>query len=307
MLLATPLPILAPGPPLFAIALGLLGMANGVVDVAMNTQAIAVQDRYGRAIMSGFHGLFSIGGLAGAAAAALAMSAGVGPASHLLASIPILLLPTFAAIALLLPTTSPAAQRDFRLPRDPLIALGMLVLCSRMAEGAIGDWSTVYLRDDLAAGASFAALGFAAFSLAMAAGRFLGDRMVRRWSGLGVLAAGSGIAALALAAGLWLANPIAALVGFAAAGLGRANAVPILFSTAGEIPGALPELAIAAVSTAGYCGFLLGPPVIGIIADRFTLGAGLAVVAFALAIIALGGASLASGGRRWMALSTVWK
>ena len=77
MLLATPLPILAPLPPLFAIALGLLGMANGAVDVAMNTQAIAVQDRYGRAIMSGFHGLFSIGGLAGAAAAALAMSVGV--------------------------------------------------------------------------------------------------------------------------------------------------------------------------------------------------------------------------------------
>ena len=183
----------------------------------------------------------------------------------------------------------------------------MLVLCSLMAEGAIGDWSTVYLRDDLAADASFAALGFAAFSLAMAAGRFLGDRMVRRWGGPGVLAAGSGIAALTLAAGLWLANPIAALVGFAAAGLGIANAVPILFSTTSKIPGALPELAIAAVSAAGYCGFLLGPPVIGIIADRFTLGAGLAVVAFALAIIALGGASLSSGGRRWMALSTVCK
>jgi len=307
MLLATPLPILAPSPPLFAIALGLLGMANGAVDVAMNTHAIAVQDRYGRAIMSGFHGMFSIGGLAGAAAAALAMSAVVGPASHLLASIAVLLLPTFAATALLLPTTSRTARRDFRLPRGPLIALGMLVLCSLMAEGAIGDWSTVYLRDDLAADASFAALGFAAFSLAMAAGRFLGDRMVRRWGGPGVLAAGSGIAALTLAAGLWLANPIAALIGFAAAGLGLANAVPILFSTAGKIPGALPELAIAAVSTAGYCGFLLGPPVIGIIADRFTLGAGLAVVAFALAIIALGGASLASGGRRWMALSTACK
>ena len=154
-----------------------------------------------------------------------------------------------------------------------------------MAEGAIGDWSTVYLRDDLAADASFAALGFAAFSLAMAAGRFLGDRMVRRWSGPGVLAAGSGIAALTLAAGLWLNNPITALVGFAAAGLGLANAVPILFTIAGKIPGVLPELAIAAVSTAGYCGFLLGPPVIGAIAD----------------------ASLASGGRRWMALSTVCK
>jgi MFS family permease len=308
MLLATPLPILAPRLLLFAIALGLLGMANGAVDVAMNTQAIAVQERYGRAIMSGFHGLFSIGGLAGAAAAALAMSGGVGPASHLLASIAVLLLPTFGAIALLLPTIPPAARRNFRLPRGPLIALGMLVLCSLMAEGAIGDWAAVYLRDNLAAGAGFAALGFAAFSLAMAAGRFLGDRVVRRYGGPAILAAGSGVAALALAAGLWLGNPIAALIGFAAVGLGLANAVPILFSRAGKISGVLPELAIAAVSTAGYCGFLLGPPVIGVIADHFTLGAGLAAVAFDLAIIALSGASLTSEGgrRRWMASSTVW-
>ena len=259
--------------------------------------------------MSGFHGLFSIGGLAGAAAAALAMSAGVGPASHLLASTAVLLLPTFGGIALLLPTTSPTARRDFRLPRGPLIALGMLVLCSLMAEGAIGDWAAVYMRDNLAASAGFAALGFAAFSLAMAAGRFLGDRVVRRCGGPTVLAAGSGVAALALAAGLWLGNPITALIGFAAVGLGLANAVPILFSAAGKIPGVLPELAIAAVSTAGYSGFLLGPPVIGVVAERIMLGAGLAVVAFALAIIALGGASLASEGgrRRWTALSTVWK
>ena len=184
----------------------------------------------------------------------------------------------------------------------------MLVLCSLMAEGAIGDWAAVYMRDNLAASAGFAALGFAAFSLAMAAGRFLGDRVVRRCGGPTVLAAGSGVAALA-AAGLWLGNPITALIGFAAVGLGLANAVPILFSTAGKIPSVLPELAIAAVSTAGYSGFLLGPPVIGVVAEHYTLGAGLAVVAFALAIIALGGASLASEGgrRRWMALSTVWK
>jgi hypothetical protein len=309
MLLATPLPILAPLPPLFAIALGLLGMANGAVDVAMNTQANAVQDRYGRAIMSGFHGLFSLGGLAGAAAAALAMSVGVGPALHLVATVAGLLLPTFGAIALLLPTTLPMVRTGFQLPRGPLIALGMLVLCSLMAEGAIGDWAAVYIRDNLAASAGFAALGFAAFSLAMAAGRFRGDRVVRHCGGPTVLAAGSGVAALALAAGLWLGNPITALIGFAAVGLGLANAVPILFSTAGTIPGVLPELAIAAVSTAGYSGFLLGPPVIGVVAKHFTLGAGLAVMAFALAIIALGGANLASEGgrRRWMALSTVWQ
>jgi fucose permease len=291
--------------PVFAIALVLLGMANGAVDVAMNTQAIAFQERYGRAIMSGFHGLFSLGGLAGAAAAGLAMGGGVGPASHLLATVAGLLLPTFAVTAFLLPTPMPSAMARtcFRLPRGPLIALGVLALCSLMAEGALGDWAAVYLSDDLAAGAGFAALGFAAFSLAMAAGRFLGDRTVRRYGGPTVLAVGSGIAAVALAAALWLGNPIAALVGFAVIGLGLANAVPILFSTAGKIADTPPELAIAAVSTAGYCGFLFGPPVIGVIAERFTLGGGLAVVAIALTVIALGGASVTSAKRerRWMA------
>ena len=296
MLLATPLPILAPSIPVFVIALLVLGMANGAVDVAMNSQAVAVQDRFGRAIMSGFHGLFSVGGLAGAAAAALAMDAGIGPASHLLATVAGLLLPSLAAIGFLLPTTSATSRSGFRLPRGPLIALGVLALCSLMAEGAIGDWAAVYLRDDLAADGGLAALGFAAFSLAMAGGRFLGDRMVRRCGGPAVLAVGSGIAAVALGAGLWLGNPIAALVGFGAVGLGLANAVPILFSLAGNIPSVLPELAIAGVATAGYCGFLLGPPVIGIIAERFTLGAGLALVAIALAVLALGGARMASEG-----------
>jgi MFS family permease len=308
MLLAMPLPILAPSTPIFVIALMLLGMANGAVDVAMNSQAVAVQDRFGRAIMSGFHALFSIGGLAGAGAAALAMDGGIAPASHLLATIAGLLLPSFAVIGFLLPTTSATELTGFRLPRGPLISLGVLALCSLMAEGAIGDWAAVYLRDDLATDGGLAALGFATFSLAMAGGRFLGDRLVRRCGGPAVLAAGSGIAAVALGAGLLLGNPIAALVGFGAVGLGLANAVPILFSTAGKIPGVPPELAIAGVATAGYCGFLLGPPVIGIVAERLTLGAGLALVAIALAVVALGGARMASdeGARRWMASSSGW-
>jgi fucose permease len=150
---------------------------------------------------------------------------------------------------------------------------------------------------------SFAALGFAAFSLAMMAGRFFGDRVVRRYGGPAVLGVGAGIAAALLVVRLLAGAPIVALVGFAATGLGLANAVPILFIATGKIAGTPPELAIAAISTAGYCGFLVGPPVIGLIADRFSLGAGLGLVAFALAVVALGGVSTALQGnqRRWMA------
>ena len=309
LLLATPLPILAPSMPVFALALALLGTANGAVDVAMNAQAIAIEERYGRAIMSSFHALFSAGGLAGAAAAALAMEIGLDPTAHLLGAIAALSIVTLAAVSFVL-STRPSAMRTplLRLPRGVLLVLGILTLCSLMAEGAIGDWAAVYLKDNLATGSGFAALGFAAFSFAMTAGRFLGDQVVRRYGGSTVLGTGTGAAAILLAAGLLAGTPAWALVSFAAVGLGLANAVPVLFSAAGKIPGTPPELAIAAVSTAGYCGFLLGPPAIGLIADHFSLPAGLGVIALSLAIVALGGTTAAWEGRsRWMVLSSAPK
>jgi len=294
LLLATPAPLLAQSLPAFSIALVLLGIANGAVDVAMNAQAIAVESRFGRAIMSGFHGLFSAGGLVGATAAALAMNAGIDPARHVVAAAALLFIVTLAAVRFLPPTEPSTRIGMFRLPRGPLLALGALVLCSLLAEGAIGDWSAVYLRDDLAAGVGYAAFGFAGFSLAMATGRFFGDWVVRRYGGPAVIMTGAAIAALLLALGLLSARPSAALLGFVAVGLGLANAVPILFRAAGKIAGAVPELAIAAVSTAGYCGFLFGPPVIGLVGERLGLRTGLGLVAAALAVVAVGAAGIAS-------------
>ncbi len=306
LLLATPLPLLAPSLPAFAAALVLLGMANGAVDVAMNAQAIAVEIRFGRAIMSGLHGLFSVGGLVGATVAASAMSAGIDAALHLLAAAALLFIATLAAIPFLLPTKPSTRTAMLRLPRGPLLGLGAMVLCSLLAEGAIGDWSAVYLRDTLAAGAGYAAFGFAGFSLAMAAGRFSGDWLVRRYGGSAVLLVGAAIGAALLALGLLAGQPAAALLGFTAVGLGLANAVPILFSAAGRIAGTPPELAIAAVSTAGYCGFLFGPPVIGIVGERLGLGTGLGLVAVALAVVAIGAACTPPEGarKRWMVSSS---
>ena len=256
LLLATPLPLLAPSLAAFSVTLILLGIANGAVDVAINMQAIAVEERVGRAIMSGFHGFFSAGGLAGAAAAGLAMEAGTDPLAHLTASVALLLLVTLRAVRSLLPAVPAAAKTAiFRLPRGALLALGVFALCSLLAEGAMGDWAAVYLREDLGTGAGYAALGFAGFSLAMAAGRFLGDRVVRRHGGRAVLYAGAGVASTVLTTGLLAGEPWAAVAGFSGVGLGLANAVPILFRAAGKISGIRHELAIAAVSTAGYCGF----------------------------------------------------
>jgi MFS family permease len=291
VLVATPLPILAPSLPLFALALAALGVANGGVDVAMNAQAIAIEERLGWPVMSSFHGLFSAGGLAGAAGAALAMSAGVGPRSHVLAAAAGLLLVSLGAVAFLLPASNAAAAPGpvFRVPRGPLLGLGMLALCALLAEGAVGDWAAVYLRDYAGSSAEVAALGFAGFSLAMSAGRLLGDRVIRRCGGRAVLSAGGGVAAVLLAAGLLAGSPWVMLLGFAAVGLGLANAVPILFSAAGRIADVPPSIGIAAVSTAGYCGFLLGPPVIGLVGERFGLGTGLGLIVIALAMLAMSG------------------
>ena len=310
LLLATPLPLLAPSLAAFSVTLILLGIANGAVDVAMNTQAIAVEERVGRAIMSGFHGFFSAGGLAGAAAAGLAMQARIGPVAHLTASVALLLLVTLRAVRSLLPAVPAAAKTAiFRLPRGALLALGVFALCSLLAEGAMGDWAAVYLRDDLGTGAGYAALGFAGFSLAMAAGRFLGDRVVRRHGGRAVLYVGAGVASTVLTTGLLAGEPWAAVAGFSGVGLGLANAVPILFRAAGKISGIRHELAIAAVSTAGYCGFLAGPPVIGLIAEQLGLAAGLGLVALALAIVAVGSMSITQerSEQRWMVLSNGWR
>ena len=310
LLLATPLPLLAPSLAAFSVTLILLGIANGAVDVAINTQAIAVEERVGRAIMSGFHGFFSAGGLAGAAAAGLAMQARIGPVAHLTASVALLLLVTLRAVRSLLPAVPAAAKTAiFRLPRGALLSLGVFALCSLLAEGAMGDWAAVYLREDLGTGAGYAALGFAGFSLAMAAGRFLGDRVVRRHGGRAVLYVGAGVASTVLTTGLLAGEPWAAVAGFSGVGLGLANAVPILFRAAGKISGIRHELAIAAVSTAGYCGFLAGPPVIGLIAEQLGLAAGLGLVALALAIVAVGSMSITQerSEQRWMVLSNGWR
>jgi fucose permease len=130
----------------------------------------------------------------------------------------------------------------------------------------MGDWSAIYLRMDLGAAPATAAWGFAAFSLTMPIGRLTGDVLVARFSAAGIVAAGALIGASTLAAALVAGHPAAAVLGFAGMGLGLSNIAPIVFSAAGRVPDLAPGIGIAAVSTAGYCGFLAGPPLIGLVA-----------------------------------------
>ena len=297
-----PLPLLAPDLPLLLAAFVLLGIGIGALDVSMNAHAVLVEERYGRPIMSSCHGLFSLGGLFGAALAGGAMTIGLPPVPHLAMSATVLGVAVLAAWPALLPTApAPAGGPLFVVPRGRLAALGAIALVAFMAEGAMGDWSAIYLRMDLGAAPATAAYGFAAFSLTMAIGRLTGDRLVARCTPAGMVVAGAVIGAVTLGAALLASDPAAAVLGFAGMGIGLANVAPIVFSAAGRLPDLAPGIGIAAVSTAGYCGFLAGPPLIGLVAEASGLPFALGLVAAAVGLMALGAAALQ--GRRVAAVA----
>ena len=287
---ALPLPVLAPTAWLVAPALALFGALNALLDVSMNAQAVAVEERYQRPIMSGFHALFSAGGLAGALIASAAMAGGLSNRWHVAAITAGALATVAAATRRLVRSTARRAPSSpvFAWPPAALLSIGGLTFCGLLAEGAMGDWSAVYLRDALGTSNSLAAEGFAAFSLTMAVGRFGGSYLAARLGSQRLLRGSGLLASAGLASALLLATPGAALVGFALVGLGLANVVPILFSAAGRARDVAPGTALAAVATTGYGGFLAGPPLIGFAAGLIGLPAALGLVVACCAVIAAG-------------------
>ena len=290
---ALPLPTVAPTLPILVLALVALGAANGVLDVAMNVQAVAVERCYERPIMTTFHGLFSAGGLIGAGIAGLAAHRGIDPTPHLLTVAAFFAGGMILARRWLLPTDGAigAAGPAFARPSRTLAGLGVVAFCVLLAEGAMADWSAVYLRHTLGASASYAAAGYAAFSFAMAAGRLAGDWLTARLGPVAIVRFGGVLVALGLGAGLLAGRPATGLAGFAAVGAGLSCSFPVILSAAGRTPDLGPGAAIAAVATAGYTGFLAGPPLIGFVAELTGLRVGLGIVVLlGLAMIALAGA-----------------
>ena len=286
---ALPFPLLAPSLATFVAALLVLGCSNGALDVSMNAQAAAVERRWPRPIMSSFHAMWSLGGLVGAGVAAIALEAGVAPRLHLVAATLVLGGSAVAALGALLPPAADGAAGEphFARPTRAVLGLGFVAFLGLLTEGAMGDWSAVYLHHTLGATSAVAALGFAAFSLTMAAGRFAGDALVARMGDAEVVRRFTGGAALVLGLALAVATPWAAIVGFAAVGVGVANLIPIVFRAASQLRGVAPSEGIAAVGTFGYVGFLSGPPLIGIAAEWLTLPVALGLVVAALGWIAI--------------------
>lgn len=287
------LPALAPSATLLFAALFVLGAAYGTLDVAMNAQAAVVEQRWGSPIMSSFHGTFSAGALVGSFVAALIAGRGVPPVLHLLGTGAVMAVVALVASQRLLPVAAESADDGptFALPLGPLASLGALAFGVLLAEGAVADWSAVYLRDVLGATAAASGLGYTAFSLTMAGGRFAGDSVVQRLGPVRVIRGGGVLVAFGLGIALLAGSVPLALIGFACVGAGLAAAFPVLITAAGRTPGVPMGTAIAAVATAGYTGFLVGPPAIGLVSSAFGgLQAGLAVVALVgIAVALLGG------------------
>ncbi|WP_405659425.1 MFS transporter [Streptomyces sp. NBC_01166] len=288
-----------------ALTLGLVlllfGAAYGGLNVAMNSAAVEVVSALRRPVMPSFHAAFSFGGMAGAGLGGL-VAGSLSPATHLFALTGTGLLVTAVTGPVLLrgrTAAPPVEQRatDAReLPkgmsaqaRRVVVLFGVIALCTAYGEGALAEWGALHLSQDLGAAPGLAAAGYSLFALTMAIGRLSGTALLERFGQTRTLVAGGATAAAgmllgALAPAVWLV-----LLGFAVAGLGLANIFPVAVGRAGALAG---PSGVAAASTLGYGGMLLGPPVIGFLADWISLPVALTTVTLLAATAAvLGGAA----------------
>lgn len=287
-----PLGMAASAPQLMA-ALLVMGMFNGGLDVAMNAQAALVEKAYGRPIMASFHGLWSVGGLLGATIGGAA-SQGLAIGEHLLVVAVLALVGLALAARWLVPDAGGGAGEggpSFALPPRALLLLGAVAFGVLFCEGAIADWGAVYLREGLGSPPGLAATGYAVFALLMAAGRLSGDWLTLRL-GPGRIARGGGaLVALGVALAVLSGEPLAAIAGFGLIGAGVSCIFPLILSAAARTPGIAPGTAIAAMATSGYTGFLVGPPLIGNLAEALSLRGALGVLGvLGLLILVFGGA-----------------
>ena len=293
-----PMVVFAPSFFWLAVAMVLFGVLMGALDVLANANAVEVERRLGRAIMSSLHGFWSLGGFIAGSLGAWVIAKTNGETQALLAAAVIFAV-VLAALPFLrgeppevLPARSadtPARKESF-LPRERGIwLLGVMALLAFIPEGAVLDWGALFLSETFGADEFTAGLGFALFAATMALIRFVGDSLRNRFGSVATFLASALLAGLGLAIAAASPGSTLAIFGFALSGLGCANLVPVIFSAAGNYPGQRPGAALAVVTMIGYAGVLMAPASIGWLAEHFghrvTFG-GLAVMILALAFFA---------------------
>lgn len=273
-----------------AVVLFLFGIWGDVTNIGINTQAVGLEEQLGKPILSSFHGLWSLGAVAGSLVGSGMVAQRISPLAHFTLVGGGLVLATLAAYApLLAEDKRSAGQPLFALPDRALLLLGLIAFCCMLTEGAMADWSSIYYKQTLPPQVGIPSLGYTAFAITMALGRLLGDWATARLGIRNLLRISGLLIAAGVALALLVPLPNVVLAGLMGVGLGVATVVPLVYSAAGRSETMAAGVALAAVSTVGYTGFLLGPPLIGFLAGGFGLRWALSV----LVILGLGMSLLA--------------
>ena len=282
-----------PGIASLMILFFITGIITGMLDVAMNAQAVIIEQNYGRPIMTSFHAMFSIGMALGAWAGALFAELESPLSNHFtIVAIGSLIAAFWVSRNLVHDKPDKNALKEgslFRIPDKTLLTVGVIAFCCMIAEGAMAEWSVNYMENITKASKSVAPLALSAFATAMTVGRTFGDRARSAFGDTTLITSGGLIAIAGLATALLITQPNAAIAGFFLVGIGLSTIVPITYSIAGNAKGLPSGVGIAMVTTVGYTGFLFGPPVIGFISDALDLKAGLSLVLALLVVMTIVG------------------
>ncbi|MDF9798714.1 MFS family permease [Catalinimonas alkaloidigena] len=245
------------------------GLSGNLINVAVNTQAVAVEALYKRSIMASFHGLWSLAGFAGAALGALFISLGLSPFIHfcIIGGLVCILLVFAYRHTLADENTEQKQQKVFVMPDRQLLVLGMIAFCGMICEGTMFDWSGIYFKKVVEVPEAYIAVGYVAFMCSMAAARFIGDRLAGKFGTFRMIQLNGLLVTIGLLISVAFPNIVSATLGFMLVGLGVSTIVPLLYGETGKTTTMSPGSAITAVSSVGFLGFLFGPPVIGYISE----------------------------------------
>lgn len=291
ILLAMPFFVIIPNFYAMLLVLLLFGAGLGLVDIAMNTQAVLLEKEANRPIMSGMHAFWSIGGVVGAGIVTALLSRGIPLGMIVIAVMGVILILFILNVKHLLPRHNTADNSSnektpfFVIPQGIVLVIGILCFILFCAEGAVLDWSAIYLNKNTGVSLEISGVGFFFFSVAMTLGRLTGDRVVAKLGRFNVLFYGSLLASIGYVLMVIMPYPVTAFLGFILIGVGASNAVPILFTAAGNQTLMPARLAIASVSMTGYGGMLLGPTMVGFVSKVFGLHISFLMIALLLLVV----------------------
>ncbi|HET6995283.1 MAG TPA: MFS transporter [Chitinophagaceae bacterium] len=264
-----------------ALALFFFGIVGNMSNISVNTQGVLAEKIYGRPIMTTFHGVWSMAGFSGALMGLLMMNLKLAPRQHFFIVAVLVFVTTFISRRYLITGTQAPAEKKkfFSRPEGILVKLGIIAFCSMAAEGAMFDWSGVYFREIVKTPESLVILGYTTFMIMMATGRFAGDRIIARFGRKKTLQVSGLFVFTGLLISVLFPYLVTATIGFFIVGLGVSSVIPTVYSTAARSAKVSPGMALAGVSSIGFLGFLIGPPLIGYIAQISSLRYSFAVVA----------------------------